>query len=134
MIKDLVMVLVEQSSVLQQGQVFKGHIRTRYKHLCSCLNWHIISEGYQFSFVSQDEYDTEERLLSSRSEKSKTVPGTHQFHFFSPIPNSRTLLAARHYSLCESQKIVKVSFKEEGDILAWHDLNGFLTYVYDNKQ
>ena len=69
-----------------------------------------------FELVSQDEYETEERLLSARSKKSKTELGTCQFHSFSPIPNSRTLLAAWHFSLCDSQTIVKVSFEEEGDI------------------
>ena len=94
---------------------------------------HSSLKDINFAFVSQDEYDTEERLLLARSEKSKTVPGTHQFHSFSPIPNSRTLLTARHYSLCESHTIVKVSYEEEGDILAWHNINGFVTCVYDNK-
>ena len=41
--------------------------------------------GMSFCYVTNDEYNEEEKFLQARFLKSKTVPGTQKYHCFKPL-------------------------------------------------
>ena len=57
--------------------------------------------GMSFCYVTNEEYNEEEKFLQARFLKSKTVPGTHKYHCFKPLNN--TMVEVKQYSAAEQK-------------------------------
>ena len=66
--------------------------------------------GIIVEFISSEEIlQLEEEVLADRFKAAKTIKGTLKLHQFNSIPNSKTHVNVKEYSMCDSSKNVKVS-------------------------
>lgn len=83
----------------------------------------------KFQFVTNEQYFSEEKLISDRFERAKTIAGTQKLHSFIPISNNS--LKVSEYS--KSKK-----FRQEKVVFAQHEafngqLAGYVTARYNDQ-
>ena len=57
--------------------------------------------GMSFCYVTNEEYNEEEKILQARFLKSKSVPGTQKYHCFKPL--NTTMVEVKQYSAAEQK-------------------------------
>lgn len=86
--------------------------------------------GVHFHYSTKEEYDTETLQLQARLGNARTIPGTLRLHTF--IPKGRGQLEVKAYSNSTEAGVISMlpGVKED---LAFDDLKGFVTVMYNNR-
>ena len=82
-----------------------------------------------FGYCTSADYEAEERLLQTRFDKTRTIPGTRKLHSFIPVTNNK--LAVKTFSSSTILKMERV-FHEE-DAMAVESISGFVTCLVDKQ-
>ena len=82
-----------------------------------------------FAYCSCNEYSETSTALETRFNKSRTIPGTRQYHSFVPI--SSDVVEVRKFSDSPMHKREKVK-KQDGE-LQMESISGYVTCVYNDK-
>lgn len=106
---------------------YDQQIMTPYQ-LFEFANVHI--PGIEFKYCTTEEYNENEKILTKRFEKTKTVKGTHKFH--AVIPVSETQIETRIYSLGNERTIEEPAMTDGSSTDMENVESGFVTVAYDN--
>ena len=81
--------------------------------------------------MNTSDIESEELLLYDRLEAAETITGTHTFHAYIPLADTRNRLEVKRYFNAETGMAVRIANLQE--VLPLTEISGYLICEYDKQ-